>query len=110
MIYLIKKQPTERQIQEMLEAHGSFIKLAVDVEREVLSGGGGYHRDCEAVLLEDGSRQENIWGADWIPKTKRVRFEALINIRPKTNRSMVIQDPSVRKKVEVVVRRLFDYP
>ena len=94
----------------MLEVHESFIKLAVDIEREVLAGGGGYHRDCEAVLLEDESRQENIWGADWIPKTGRIRFEALINIRPKTNRSMVIQDPSIRKRVEAVVRKWFDHP
>ena len=93
----------------MSEVHESFIKLAVDIERGILVGGGGYHRDCEAVLLEDGSRQENIWGADWILKTGRVRFEALINIRPKTNRSMVIRDPSIRNKVEVVVRKWFDH-
>jgi hypothetical protein len=35
------------------------------------------------ALLEDGSQQEEIWGADWYPELKRVGFESLINIRPR---------------------------
>jgi len=48
----------------MLEAQGSYIKLAVDIARGVVVGGGEYHADCEEILLERGSRQEDIWGAD----------------------------------------------
>ena len=61
---------------------------------------------CEALLLEDGSRQEDVWGADWVPLSQEVRFEALINIRPQQNPSMTILDPSIRERVEEVVRRL----
>lgn len=43
---------------------GLRIKLAVDVTREILAGGGELHFDCEQLLLDDGSQQENIWGAD----------------------------------------------
>ena len=58
------------------------------------------HADCEAVLLEDGSKQEFIWGADWNPNTQQVTFESLINIRPRqNNRSLEIQDPNLRTKV-----------
>jgi hypothetical protein len=45
----------------MLEELETYIKLAVDVERNILAGGGEYHADCEEVLLENGSRQEDIW-------------------------------------------------
>lgn len=63
------------------------------------------HADCEAVLLEDDSKQNDIWGADWLPDSKEVRFEALINIRPKqNNRSMVIENDTIRRKVEKIVR------
>jgi hypothetical protein len=34
------------------------------------------HADCEAVLLEDGSQQDDIWGADWDPAAQLVTFEA----------------------------------
>jgi len=81
----------------MLKALETYIKLAVDVRREVLAGGGVLHADCEAVLLGDGSRQEDIWGADWIPDGELIVFEALINIRPRQgNRAMEIQNHAIR--------------
>ena len=84
-----------------------FIKVAVDIHREILAGGGALHADCEGVLLEDGSRQEDIWGADWIPSTQEVRFEALINIRPRQNNpSMEILDPANRERTAHIVKRL----
>jgi len=105
-IPIIRNRATQEQIREMLEELETYIKLAVDVERNVLAGGGEYHADCEEVLLEDGSRQENIWGADWYPGSKTVEFVALINIRPRQgNRRMEIEDPKLRAKIEAIVRR-----
>jgi hypothetical protein len=107
MIYIIKKPATKEQIEEMLESLGSYIKLAVDIELSILAGGGEYHADCEAVLLENGSNQSNIWGADWYPLTQEVGYESLINIRPRqNNRSMEIQDPIIREKVAQIVNHL----
>ena len=57
MIYLIQERGTQEQIEEMLEILGSYIKLAVDIERRILTGGGELHADCEALLLENGSKQ-----------------------------------------------------
>ncbi|NJN11246.1 MAG: hypothetical protein HC815_26020 [Richelia sp. RM1_1_1] len=37
----------------------------MDIERRILAGGGEMHYDCEQVLLENGSQQENLWGAGW---------------------------------------------
>jgi hypothetical protein len=90
----------------MLETLETYVKLAVDVNRALAAGGGALHVDCEALLLEDGSRQEDVWGADWVPSSQEVRFEALINIRPQQNPSMTILDPSIREQVEGIVRRL----
>lgn len=91
----------------MLEALDVYVKLAVDVRREMLAGGGTLPADCEAVLLEDGSRQEDVWGADWFPATQQVSFEALINIRPRQrNHSMMILDSEIRGRVEEIVRHL----
>jgi hypothetical protein len=69
------------------------VKLAVDVRRGILAGGGTLHADCETVLLDDGGKQEDIWGADWYPSTQDVTYEALINLRPgQGNFSMEIGD------------------
>jgi len=108
-IHLIKKKATTAQIKEMLDTLNSYIKLAVDIKREVLAGGGVLHADCEAILIDDGSKQQDIWGADWIPDTEEVQFEALINIRPRqNNRSMTIQDDKIRQRIEKIVREKLD--
>ncbi len=111
MIHLLQSRASEGQISEMLDTLETYIKLAVDIDRGVLAGGGGLHADCEAVLLESGSAQESIWGADWVPRTKQIHFEALINLRPQEgNTSMTIQDDTIRAKVEEIARRLLEGP
>jgi hypothetical protein len=109
MIYIVREPATPEQITEMSQVLGLFIKLAVDVQRGILAGGGELHADCEQVLLKDGSRQEDIWGADWYPNTREVGFEALINIRPRQqNYGMEIQDSDLRGQIETIVRRLME--
>ena len=108
-IHIIRQRVAEKESQEMLEELETYIKLAIDVERGILAGGGEYHADCEEALLEDGSQQEDIWGVDWYPESKKVEFIALINIRPRQgNRGMEIEDSNLRAKVEAIVRRLLD--
>ncbi len=58
--------------------------------------------------MSDGSRQEDIWGADW-DIAGEVRFESLINIRPgQGNRSMEVQSPELRRRIEYIVREIFE--
>ena len=108
-IHLITEKANTTQIYEMLEALESYIKLAVDVEQRILAGGGDLHADCEQVLIENGSQQENVWGADWIPFIKMVTFESLINIRPAQNNfTMQVADPELKGKIESIVRELLE--
>jgi len=107
MLHLIKEKVVPVQIQEMLQEYENMIKIVVDIRRRYLSGGGEMHADCESVLLEDGSEQDDLWGANWYPSEQRIEFESLINIRPRLgNRNIVIQDENLRKQVESVTREL----
>jgi hypothetical protein len=92
---------------DMLQALDTYIKLAVDIRRGILAGGGAMHADCEAALLEDGSQQEDVWGADWNPAAQQVTFESLINIRPRQNNpSMDILDKAIRQRVAEIAYQL----
>ena len=109
VIHIVRRRATPTMMSEMSRSLGSYVKLAVDVRREVLAGGGGLHADCEQILLEDGSRQEDIWGADWLPFSQEAQFEALINIRPRQNNpSMTILDSAIRARVETIAHRLLE--
>lgn len=107
MIHVICTRATPQQLVEMQEALETYVKLAVDIRRGVLAGGGIMHADCEALLLEDGSQQNDVWGADWEPGSRQVMFEALINIRPRQNNpSIEILAEDTRDAVSRVVRNL----
>ncbi len=111
MVHIIRSRATQPQIDEMLQVLGTYIKLAMDIHRGILAGGGAMHADCEAALLDDGSQQEDIWGADWNPHSQQVTFESLINIRPRqNNRSLEIVDPDIREHVAQITRQLLGGP
>jgi len=106
MIHIVRMNATKAQIKEMLKLLGSYLKVAVDINRGTLAGGGELHADCERRLLEDGNRQKDIWGADWVPKTGEIRLAALINIRPRqNNRSMEIQNAKIATKVKDIIKK-----
>jgi len=107
MIVLLRDKAEPIQIREMLEEYSSMIKIAVDIRRNILAGGGEMNADCEQVMLENGSEQDDIWGANWYPSDQRIEFEALINIRPVLgNRGMLIQSQEIRNAVEAITRSL----
>ncbi|MBO1049475.1 MAG: hypothetical protein HEQ10_17855 [Dolichospermum sp. DEX182a] len=54
MIEIIKVRATPEQIKQMLQELKFYIKVAVDLERQILAGGGEMHFYCEQALLEDG--------------------------------------------------------
>lgn len=107
MSILLKEKATHTQIQTMLEKFSTMIKIVVDIRRKVLAGGGEMHADCEQLLLDDGSEQDDLWGSNWYPAEQHIEFEALINIRPRQgNRNMVIQSEETRRLVEQVTRQI----
>ncbi|NOT62274.1 MAG: hypothetical protein HOP19_18865 [Acidobacteria bacterium] len=110
MVMLITAPATKDQLEEMSQALVTYIKLAVDIRLGLLAGGGTLHADCESVLLEQGSQQSDVWGADWNPASQQVTYELLINIRPtQNNLSLEVLDPEIRERIqEITVRLLGD--
>ena len=107
MIYLLREPASSTQLREMLHEYEKMIKIVVDIRRRILSGGGEMQSDCETVLLDNGSEQDDLWGANWYPAEKRIEFESLINIRPRQgNRNILIQDEAVRRQVESITREI----
>ena len=94
---------TRKKIAEDLKG---YIKIVVDVRRKVLAAGGEKHVYGERLLLEDGSRQEDLWGAGLDLETGEMDFDSLINLRPTQNRSREILDEEVRKEAVEIIQSL----
>ena len=103
MILLLRERATPEQLELMLQQHKFYIRTAVDIERRVLVGGGGLHADCEEKLLDDGSRQQDIWAASFMPISGKIIYESMVNLRPRQNRSMELLDPKIRERVAQLI-------
>ena len=107
MIVVLDSPATEDQLKAMREAFSDYIKVVADVASGKLAGGGELHHDCEQILLEQGSRQKDLWGGGVDLATKTVEFNSLTNIRPaEGNPSQEILDPKIREEFENIVSKL----
>lgn len=107
-VVVLERKPTSEQLKEMKKEFGSYIKLAVDVRKEILAGGGKLHADCEKILLERGSSQKDIWGGGYDLETGDIDCVAIINIRPvQQNPSEEILDKNIRVGFFQVVEGIF---
>lgn len=112
MDIVIISEPVAREELARLvsDGFGDMVKYVVDVERERFALGDQLHSDAEALLLEDGSRQEDLWGANYYPDAAAdecIAFTALINIRPgQSNPGMEIVDLQLRERVRTLTYKL----
>jgi Protein of unknown function (DUF5674) len=103
LILIINTRATHLQITQMLQEHKFYIKVVVDIELHILAGGGEMHYDEEKVLLDNGSRQQDIWGAGFMPSNQNIRYDSMINLRQSQNRSMEILDATIRERVAQII-------
>lgn len=103
-IVVIRDRIAPALLRRLVDAwFGDMVKYVVDVSRGVIAIGGEMHADAEAVLLEQGSLQEDLWGANYLPgqgPDECIEYTSLINIRPaRGNRGMEVEDLAVRARI-----------
>ncbi|MEK7064351.1 MAG: DUF5674 family protein [Patescibacteria group bacterium] len=107
-VVIIEEVITSEEFRLANENYPNYIKVVVDIDRRILAAGGEWHADAEVVLLENGSKQVDLWGGGVDLITKEIEFTSLINTRPGVSNSQEVLDLAIRSKMEEIIRRLFD--
>jgi hypothetical protein len=110
-IRIVRERLTRAELVAMAQARfGDMVKAVVDVARGVMAVSGELHSDEEALLLEDGSRQADLWGINLYPGESGpdwIEFDSMINVRPsQNNRSRDVEDEATRAAIRRVVETL----
>jgi len=111
MIKVTNSKLSQQDLLAVCQAYfKTMAKFVVDIERKTVAIGGEMHADAEAVLLENGSRQKDLWGGNiypWNAPEKRLEYTSFINIRPMDdNMSMEIEDEFIKKNVREMIETL----
>ncbi len=106
---ITKSQPfTKEEIVKLQEVFDTYIKTVIDIEKEICSAGMDRHFEGEKILLDQGSKQSDIWGGGIDLETKIVDFNSFINIRPNDNNTgNEIQDAQKRSPYEKLTKYFF---
>ncbi len=110
-IRVIKVPITRTELGEIAkERFGDLVKAVVDIEQGLMAVGGELHADEEALLLEQGSAQNNLWGINLYPAIADenwIEFDSMINVRPsRNNRSRGVDDTAIRERIINIVKQL----
>jgi len=107
-VEVIDRELDKGEIRKLLKTYGDYIKLTVDLEKELVVAGADLHSDGERVLLEKGCLQKNIWGGGIDLEDKVIDATAVLNLRSRMeNDSMEILDPARREKFFNIVKKYF---
>ena len=111
-LVVVDSTPLEADVLKVLVERffGDMVKYVVDIDRGIAAVGGELHADAESLLIARGSRQQDLWGANYYPglgPAECIEYTSLINIRPaRGNRTMVIEDDAIRAAVRTITHRL----
>jgi len=107
VLLVIRKKAAKKEIEEMAKDLDGYIKLVVDIEKKILTGGGERHVDGEQKLLQEGSRQQDLWGGGLDLETNEIDYNSIINLRPaQNNPSRDILSSTIRKSFDKIVKDL----
>jgi hypothetical protein len=108
MILISFKPYTLEQIEQLREQFEVYIKTVIDLEKKVCVAGMDRHFEGEQLLLDQGSRQRDIWGGGIDLETGEIDFNSFINIRPVDNNPKnELLDPQLRQKYKVLTEYFF---
>ena len=89
---------------------GGLVKAVVDIKKEIMVVDAAMHADEEKCLLDNGSKQDDLWGINLYPELSGIdfiEFDSVINLRPRLNNfSRVIENKEIRKKIIKIVNKL----
>ncbi len=84
--------------------------MFADIDLGLLAVNADLHADLESLLLENGSRQQSLYGFNIIYDDWEIEYDSLIN--PPRNRDAgypragrTVADPDARKKIEEIVEK-----
>jgi hypothetical protein len=110
-IIIVRTSVTKADLIVMAQQQfGDMVKAVVDIDQGIMAIGGELHSDEEAMLLEQGASQKNLWGINLYPErpaSEWIEFDSMINVRPSGgNRSRYVERAEIRDAVAAIVNRL----
>ncbi len=101
-----------KELQQMAQKmYGNLVKADIDIANKIVIIDMDMHVDGEQKLLENGSKQEDLWGINLHPDNfgndDFIEFDSMINIRPRQNNpSRDVLDENIRNQIIDIINKV----
>jgi len=107
-VEFVDEELSKTDLARLQVKYGDYVKVTVDIENEWIVVGPELHADGESLLIEKGSRRDDIWGAGVSFIDKQVDTTAVLNVQPHIgNNNLEILDKKIREKTHFIIRKYF---
>jgi len=108
-MHILNKKQSQEDVKKIAkDLFGDMVKGVVDINKGLLALDAELHSDLEALLLENESKQEDLWGINLYPNLSGddfIEFDSMINIRPSSgNNSRSVDDKNIQEKIVLIVK------
>ncbi|EKD48925.1 MAG: hypothetical protein ACD_64C00066G0002 [uncultured bacterium] len=109
---IVRESISPKELKKMAEKmYGGLVKAVVDIEKNIMAIDAELPADEEALLLDQGSKQENLWGINIYPDNLEtedwLEFDSMINLRPSQgNKSRSVENKNIQQKITSIVKKL----
>jgi hypothetical protein len=105
---ILEKRMTLDELRSIAsDTFGDMVKAVVDVDRRLVALDAELHSDLEALFLDNGSRQQDLWGINLYPLMAGddfLEFDSMINMRPSQgNMSRGVEDGALRQTITGII-------
>mgnify|MGYP001577860234 CR=1 FL=1 len=105
---ILSEKITKTELAEMSKKmFGNMVKAVADIARGKMAIDGELHSDLAELLIEDGSKGQNIWGFNIYPELEPpewIEFDSMVNLKPLLdNRTRNVENLEIQKKILAIV-------
>ena len=106
---IIKQTCQLDEIKQMASSmFGDLVKAVVDVDKGFVAVDGELHSDLEALLMDNGSCQKDLWGINLYPELSGsddfIEFDSMINMRPSQgNMTRGVDSTETQQKIRDII-------
>ena len=108
---IVAKSISKKELLKMSDRiFGGLVKAVVDIQKKIMVVDAAMHADEERLLLDQGSKQDDLWGINLYPELDGddfIEFDSMINVRPRLNNfSRSVESKELQNKIIDIVLSL----
>ncbi|MEI7683154.1 MAG: DUF5674 family protein [Candidatus Saccharibacteria bacterium] len=109
------KQVTTISVKDLndmaAKMYDPLVKAVVDISKKLVVVDAEMHVDEEQYLLENGSKQDDLWGFNMFPgqfgTDRFIEFDSMINIRPRQhNNTRTVESSEIQQQIAQIVAEI----